>query len=34
MFMLWKERHPTNVGNICDGMAILQKLKLPAGATS
>ena len=27
------ERHPTNVRNIYDGMAILQKLKLPAGAT-
>ena len=27
------ERHPTNVSNIYDGMAILQKLKLPAGAT-
>ena len=27
------EKHPTNVGNIYDGMAILQKLKLPAGAT-
>ena len=26
-------RHPTNVSNIYDGMAILQKLKLPAGAT-
>ena len=24
------ERHPTNVSNIYDGMAILQKLKLPA----
>ena len=27
------ERHLTNVSNIYDGMAILQKLKLPAGAT-
>ena len=27
------ERHPTSVGNIYDGMTILQKLKLPAGAT-
>ena len=27
------ERYPTNVSNIYDGMAILQKLKLPAGAT-
>ena len=27
------ERHPTNVSNIYDGMAIVQKLKLPAGAT-
>ena len=27
------ERHPTNVSNIYDGLAILQKLKLPAGAT-
>ena len=32
MFMLWKN-HPTNVGNIYNGMAILQKLKFPAGAT-
>ena len=27
------ERHPTNVSNVYDTMAILQKLKLPAGAT-
>ena len=27
------ERHPTNVSNIYDAMAILQKLKLPARAT-
>ena len=27
------ERHPTNVDNIYDGMAVLQTLKLPAGAT-
>ena len=27
------ERHPTNVSNIYNGMAILQTLKLPAGAT-